>query len=62
MLDHPSFPDPFLTKSALSSGFYAVAAGAAQSVARAVRFLPVKQDRPDLSGVITRETARGNSP
>lgn len=62
MFDHPSYPDLFLTKSALSSGFYVVAAAAAQAVAPNGQLLPVKQDRPDLSGVITRETIRGNSP
>lgn len=62
MLDHPPFPDPFLTKSALSGGFYAVAAGAAQVVAPGGEISPVKQDGTDQSEVITRETTRGNSP
>lgn len=62
MIDHPAYPDPFLTKTALSNGFYVVAAAAAQVVAPNGQFLPVKQDRPDLSGVITREPTRGNCP
>lgn len=62
MLDYPTIPDPFLTKSALSSGFYAVAAVAAQVVAPSGPISPVKQDGADQSEVTTRETTRGNSP
>ena len=60
MLDHPSYPDPFLTKSPRSIGFYAAAVVAEQAVAPSKPVLPVKQGGADACRCLPGRFLRGH--